>query len=256
MMLYTACVRTDAHNDAARRRPTSPGREPARLCCSGTSGRRPALRTPSTAVTWCPSTTTAPRALALRGSGLSCAWPHSCPRFMPTSSAAHRTSRSAGAADAASNSRRNRTGTIHDGALCISIALFTASISLFTSQLTQSGLIIYLSGLIVMDPTWIPTIQHVHVSGDGVIHANVSWTDLSTAAAFKEVVPVAWLKSTLPSMTRNFAYDPQLALRHFPRLNREYGPYTYVWPKSAQATLIGSDPSVPVLPNGFLVPPV
>jgi len=109
---------------------------------------------------------------------------------------------------------------------------------------------------IVMDSTWIPTIQHVLVTGDGVIHANVSWTYSTTAAAIKEVLPVAWLKSTLPSMTRNFAYDPQLALRHVPLLNREYGPYTYVWPKSAQATLIGSDPSVPVLPNGFLVPPV
>jgi len=109
---------------------------------------------------------------------------------------------------------------------------------------------------IVMDSTWIPTIQHVHVTGDGVIHADVSWTDSTTAAAIKEVIPVAWLKSTVPSMTRNFAYDPQLSLWHFPRLNRVYGPYTYVWPKSAQATLIGSDLSVPVLPNGFLVPPV
>jgi len=109
---------------------------------------------------------------------------------------------------------------------------------------------------IVMDSTWIPTIQHVHVTGDGDIHADVSWTESSTAVAIKEVIPVAWLKSTLPSMTPNFAYDPQLALRHFPRLNRVYGPYTYVWPKSAQATLIRSDPSVPVLPNGFLVPPV
>jgi len=63
-----------------------------------------------------------------------------------------------------------------------------------------------------------------------------------------------WLKSTLTSMTRNFAYDPQLVLRHFPRLNRKYGPYTHVWPKSAQATLIETDPSVPVLPNGILVP--
>jgi len=52
--------------------------------------------------------------------------------------------------------------------------------------------------------------------------------DANTAAAIKEVLPVAWLKSTLPSMTRNFAYDPQLALRHFPRLNRVYGPYTYL----------------------------
>jgi len=109
---------------------------------------------------------------------------------------------------------------------------------------------------IVMDSTWIPTIQHVHVTGDGVIHADVSWTDSSTAAAITEVIPVAWLKSTLPSMTRNFAYDPQLSLRPFPRLNRVYGRYTYVCPKSAQATLIGSDPSVPVLPNGFLVPAV
>jgi len=57
-------------------------------------------------------------------------------------------------------------------------------------------------------------------------------------------------------MTPNFAYDPQRALRHFPRLSHEYGPYTYVWPKSTQATLIGTDPSVLVLPNGLLVPPV
>jgi len=109
---------------------------------------------------------------------------------------------------------------------------------------------------IVMDSTWIPNIQHVHVTGDGVIHADISWADSTTAVTFNEVIPVAWLKSTLPSMTRNFAYDPQLALRHFPRLNRVYGPCTYVWPKSTQATLIGSDPSVPVLPNRLLVPPV
>jgi len=57
-------------------------------------------------------------------------------------------------------------------------------------------------------------------------------------------------------MTRNFAYDPQLALRLFPRLNRAYGPYNYVWPKSAQAALIEADHSVPVLPKGFLVPSV
>jgi len=107
---------------------------------------------------------------------------------------------------------------------------------------------------IVMEFTWIPAIQHVRVSGDGSVHAIVLWTDLTTAAAFKEVIPVAWLKSTLPSMTRNSAYDPQLSFRHFPRLNRAYGLYTYAWPKSAQATLIGSDPSVPVLPTGFLVP--
>jgi len=106
-----------------------------------------------------------------------------------------------------------------------------------------------------MDSTWIPTIQHVHDTDDRVIHADVSWTDSGTAAAINEVIPVAWLKSTLPSMTRNFAYDAHLALRHFPRVNRVYGPYTYAWPKSAQATLIGSDPPVPVLPNGFLVPP-
>ena len=108
---------------------------------------------------------------------------------------------------------------------------------------------------IVMYPTWIPTIQHVHVTGDGVIHANVSWTDLSTETAIKEVIPVAWLKSTLPSITRNFAYDPQLALRHFALLSHEYAPHTYVWPKSAQSTLIGSDPSMPVLPNGFFCTP-
>jgi len=107
-----------------------------------------------------------------------------------------------------------------------------------------------------MDTTWIPTIQHVHVTDDGVIHANVSRTDLTTTATFEVVLLVAWLKLTLPTMTRNIAYDPQLALRHFPRLNRAYGPYTCVWPKFAQATLIESDPSVPALPNGFLVPPV
>jgi len=48
----------------------------------------------------------------------------------------------------------------------------------------------------VMDPTWIPTIQHVHVTSDGVIRANVSWADVNTDAAIKEVIPVSWLKST------------------------------------------------------------
>jgi len=42
----------------------------------------------------------------------------------------------------------------------------------------------------------------------------------TTAAAIKEGIPFAWLKSTLPFMKRNFACDPHLALRHFPRLNR------------------------------------
>jgi len=80
---------------------------------------------------------------------------------------------------------------------------------------------------IVMTSTWIPRIQHVHVTGDGVILADVSRTDSSTAATMEEKIPVVWLKYTLPSMTRNFAYDSQLALRQFPRLNRVYGPYTY-----------------------------
>jgi len=109
---------------------------------------------------------------------------------------------------------------------------------------------------IVMDPTWTPTIQHVYVTGDGVIHANVSWTESTTATAVKKVIPVTWLKSTLPSMTRNFAYDPQLALRHFAGLNAEYGPYTYVWPKASQSTLIKTDPTESVHPNGFFVPPL
>jgi len=109
---------------------------------------------------------------------------------------------------------------------------------------------------IVTDPTWTPTIQHVHVTGDGVIHANVSCTESTTATAVKKVIPVTWLKSTLPSMTRNFAYDPQLAFRHFARLNAEYGPYTYVWPKASQSTLIKPDPTESVHPNGFSVPPV
>jgi len=60
---------------------------------------------------------------------------------------------------------------------------------------------------IVMDPTWIPTIQHVHVTNDGVIYANVSWTESTTATAVMEVTPVSWLKSALPSMTSNFAYN-------------------------------------------------
>jgi len=64
---------------------------------------------------------------------------------------------------------------------------------------------------VVMASTWIPTIQHVHVPGDGFIHADVSWTDSTTAEAIKEIIHVGWLKSTLPSMTRNFGYDPQLA---------------------------------------------
>ena len=75
-----------------------------------------------------------------------------------------------------------------------------------------------------MDPTWSPSIEHVHVTGDGVIHANVFCTESTTATAVKEVIPVTWLQSTLRSMTRNFAYDPQLAFRHFARLNAELRP--------------------------------
>jgi len=100
-----------------------------------------------------------------------------------------------------------------------------------------------------MDPTWTPTIQHVHVTGDGVIYANVFWTESTAATTVNEVIPVTLLKSTLPSMTRNFSYDPQLAFRHFARLNAEYGPYTYVWPRKP-------DPTESVHPNGFFVPPV
>jgi len=44
---------------------------------------------------------------------------------------------------------------------------------------------------IVMESTWIPNIQHVHVTGDGVIHANISWTDSSRAAAIMDVIPAA-----------------------------------------------------------------
>jgi len=109
---------------------------------------------------------------------------------------------------------------------------------------------------IALDPTWTPTIQHVHVTGDGDIHATVSWTESTTATAVKEIIPVTWPKSSLPSMTRNFAYDPQLAFRHFAGLNAEYGPYTYVWPKASQSTLIKADPTESVHPNGFFVPPV
>jgi len=109
---------------------------------------------------------------------------------------------------------------------------------------------------IVLDPTWTPTIQHVHDTGAGVIHVNVSWTELTTATAVKEIIPVTCFKSTLPSVTRNFAYDPQLAFRHFARLNAEYGPYTYVWPKASQSTLIKPDPTESVHPNGFFVPSV
>jgi len=109
---------------------------------------------------------------------------------------------------------------------------------------------------VVVDPTWTPTIRHVHVTADGIIHADVSWSGLHDTTAIKEGIPVTWLRSTLPSMTRNFAYDPQLAFRQFFRLNAEYGPYTYVWPKASQSTLIKSDPTESVHPNGFFVPPV
>jgi len=55
-------------------------------------------------------------------------------------------------------------------------------------------------------------------------------------------------------MTHDFSFDPQLALQLFPWPSQEYGPETHVWTESAQAALLGADPSVPVLPNAFLVP--
>ena len=109
---------------------------------------------------------------------------------------------------------------------------------------------------VVVDPTWTPTIRHVHVTADGIIHADVSWSDLHDTTAVKEVIAVTWLKSTLPSKTCNFAYDPQLAFWQFSRLNSEYGPYTYVWPKASQLTLIKYDPTESVHPKGIFVPPV
>jgi len=51
-------------------------------------------------------------------------------------------------------------------------------------------------------------------------------------------------------MTRNFAYDPQLASRHFPQLNREYGPYTFLRPKSAKKTRVGADHRYQCSPTG------
>jgi len=118
----------------------------------------------------------------------------------------------------------------------------------------QAGLTAVAS--IFMDHTWMPAIPRMHVTGDGATNANVSQTDLSTAAAIKEGIPVAWLKSILPSMTHNFTYDLQFALWHFLRHSHEYGQYKTVWRSSAQATLFGNDRSVPELPKGFLVPSV
>ena len=63
---------------------------------------------------------------------------------------------------------------------------------------------------VVVDPTWSPTIRHVHVTADGVIHADVSWSGLHDTTAINELINVTWLWCTLPSMTHSFAYDPQL----------------------------------------------
>jgi len=57
-------------------------------------------------------------------------------------------------------------------------------------------------------------------------------------------------------MTRNFAYEAQLAFRNFARLYAEYDPYTYVWRKASQSTLIKPDPTQSVHPNRFFVPPI
>jgi len=104
--------------------------------------------------------------------------------------------------------------------------------------------------------TRTPALQHGHVTADGVIHDNVSWSDVSTNVAIVDVSLITWHEFTLRSFTRSFAYDPQLALRYFPLRNREYGPYTFVWIKFAQATLNINIPTTPVPPNGYLVPPV
>jgi len=104
-----------------------------------------------------------------------------------------------------------------------------------------------------MDPTWTSTIQHVHVTADGIIHADVSWSDLLDTTTITEVLPVTWLKSTLPLLTRNFAYHPKRAFRQFSRLNCDFGPYTCVWPKTWQSALIKYDPSTSAHPNELLV---
>jgi len=57
-------------------------------------------------------------------------------------------------------------------------------------------------------------------------------------------------------MTRDFAYDPELALRQLARLNSEYGLYTYVRPKALQSTSSKYDSDTSDNPYGLLVPPV
>jgi len=107
-----------------------------------------------------------------------------------------------------------------------------------------------------VESTWTPTIHHVYVTADGVILSNLSWKNFHSRTAIEELISVAWLKSTLPSMTRNFAYDHELALRQFARLNSEYGLYTYVRPKALQSTSSKYDSDTSDNPCGFLVPPV
>jgi len=107
-----------------------------------------------------------------------------------------------------------------------------------------------------VESTWTPTIHHVYVTADGVIHANVSWEDFHSRTAIEELIPVAWLKCILPSMTRNFAYDPELALRQFARLSSEYGLYTFVRPKALHSTSSKNDSDTSDNLYGFLVPPV
>jgi len=108
----------------------------------------------------------------------------------------------------------------------------------------------------VVEFTWTPTIHHVYFTAGEVIHANVSWEVLHTKKAIKEIVPIAWLNSTIRSMNRNFAYDLQLLLRQFARLNSEYCPYTYVWPKALQSISSKYDSDTSDHPDGFHVPPV
>lgn len=69
---------------------------------------------------------------------------------------------------------------------------------------------------------WTPQIQAVHVDPWGVVHTNVRWDNAERSIT--EQVPVHYLKSTLPTACRHFAYSYWEQTATNLSLVQKYGP--------------------------------
>jgi len=109
--------------------------------------------------------------------------------------------------------------------------------------------------LVQETPEWIPKIIHVYTNHHGVILAVLNWTRDGQAFLVKETVPLNRMKLTLPDYARNLRHDPLWGLYHMAQLDKEYGPYTAVWPAPRVGLPMAPTDGRPRAPNSYLCPP-